>query len=271
MSPSPSKQPVSIEPSNVNDGTFLQKIEAFISEKCREQNFGVSQLADMMHISTQQLNRKIHNVTGNTPSKLIADYRIGYARQLLLESDDTLSRIALKSGFYNQTSFNRCFYKHFQCSPSQFRKEFILNNKKVAESTSSVNSLTSLRELIKTKNWLIELAKTVLENVDNENLTVIQLAEKLCVSPSSLNRSLKKTLSMTPRDFIKKLRLLYACELLSNKIGSISDVAYRAGFFDPAHLSRSFKAVFGYPPSDFHIHSESELTISWISMIQNDK
>jgi transcriptional regulator GlxA family with amidase domain len=49
---------------------------------------------------------------------------------------------------------------------------------------------------------------------------------------------------------IRSTRLDYAAKLLKNKVGNISEIAFRIGFSDTPSFTHSFKEKFGYPPSE---------------------
>lgn len=48
--------------------------------------------------------------------------RLSIAKQLLSETDLTISEIAYKTGFDTRDGFARCFRKYFQASPRKWRK-----------------------------------------------------------------------------------------------------------------------------------------------------
>lgn len=55
----------------------------------------------------------------------------------------------------------------------------------------------------------------------------------------------------TPGQLMRGMRLERAAALVAGKAGNLSEIAYRVGFSDQAHFSRSFKRHFGTTPSEY--------------------
>ncbi len=53
----------------------------------------------------------------------------------------------------------------------------------------------------------------------------------------------------SPSDFIRSYRLHKAKILLETTDLAVSEVAWKVGYKDPAHFSRSFKDAYGNPPN----------------------
>ncbi len=74
------------------------------------------------------------------------------------------------------------------------------------------------------------------------------------ISPSSLQRKFHRYFEMSPKQYLTKLRMNKALELLmSNKL-SVRETALACGFADEKYFSRAFKNKYGYPPSRLHDH-----------------
>ncbi len=82
-----------------------------------------SALASRSKISLQKLARLTKRLFGLTPSQLITKTRIAAASRLLFESTNSISEIALASGFYDQSAFTRSFRTATGVTPSEFRKQ----------------------------------------------------------------------------------------------------------------------------------------------------
>lgn len=50
-------------------------------------------------------------------------YRLETALNLLIETNKSITEIALESGFQSVRSFNNCFKKHYRINPSQYKKQ----------------------------------------------------------------------------------------------------------------------------------------------------
>ena len=77
------------------------------------------------------------------------------------------------------------------------------------------------------------------------------VAMEAAVSKSTLFRTFKKGLGMTPGEYIKLCRLDSAALQLRSGRDSISDIAQNCGFFDSSHFIHSFSKRFGMTPSQY--------------------
>jgi len=93
-------------------------------------------------------------------------------------------------------------------------------------------------------------------NLADENFSVEELALKLNQSRSNLHRRLTKLTGETPSAMIRRMRLELGAQLLKQKAGTVSEVAYSTGFKSIAHFSRLFRAHFKQTPTEY-IDSES--------------
>ena len=76
------------------------------------------------------------------------------------------------------------------------------------------------------------------------------------MSETYFRRLFYKNFFQTPTQYITKLKLKYAEELLSSGKYSIEETAYMSGFSDAKYFSRVIKSVYGYPPSKLFIHNK---------------
>lgn len=93
--------------------------------------------------------------------------------------------------------------------------------------------------------------ENVVKNLSNEKFSVEDLAELAMMSRFTLIRKFKSVLNTTPNEFIQRIRLETAKNMLVNKVASISEIAYRVGFASVTYFSSSFKKHYGVSPRDF--------------------
>lgn len=79
--------------------------------------------------------------------------------------------------------------------------------------------------------------------------THVTLAQQVNLSSSRFAHIFSEQMGMPVRNYLLWQRLLFALSLLQ-KGKSITTVAYTSGFSDCAHLSRSFREVFGATPTN---------------------
>lgn len=86
-------------------------------------------------------------------------------------------------------------------------------------------------------------------------LTREELADLAGMSVSHFSRQFKAETGESPMDYVSKVRLQRASELLLHPDLSVREVAKQVGFHDEFYFSRKFKAEKGMSPT-FYIHSE---------------
>lgn len=101
------------------------------------------------------------------------------------------------------------------------------------------------RELIEKLTALIQA------NIDNENLDVTFLVNKVGISRSLLHMKLKSLTGCSATEFIRSIRLREAVKLIAEGKCNISEAAYRTGFSSPAYFTRRFKEFFGTSPKQY--------------------
>jgi AraC family transcriptional regulator len=62
-------------------------------------------------------------------------------------------------------------------------------------------------------------------------------------------RAFRDHMGCTVGDYVRRLRVRRACELLTSTTTPLSDVAMRAGFFDQSHMTRVVKQFLGVTPA----------------------
>lgn len=83
------------------------------------------------------------------------------------------------------------------------------------------------------------------------NVSIPDIAAKSGMSVRVLQRRFQTTLKTTPREFIMKLRVHAACELLAKGQGTMADIALQVGFYDHSVFSRQFSRLMGLSPSGY--------------------
>lgn len=100
--------------------------------------------------------------------------------------------------------------------------------------------------------FLRKVIDTIKSRMGDETFGVEDLASNTGMSVTHLNRKLRALLDQSPGQFIRSQRLQRAAELLLQNAGNVAEIAYRVGFSDQAHFTRSFKKQFGCPPTKYN-------------------
>jgi AraC-like DNA-binding protein len=82
----------------------------------------------------------------------------------------------------------------------------------------------------------------------SEPLTVADLADRACLSPSAFAHLFRDVSGMSPYQFIKSIRLDRARELLVAGDLNVSEVARTVGYPSPSHFINEFKRLYGVTP-----------------------
>lgn len=121
------------EPSKITissmDEDLLKKAMDCIEKNISNSNYNVEAFVSDMGVGRTLLYQKINDIVGMSIKEFIMDIRLKRGAQLLKESDLTISEIADRIGFDNPKYFSICFKKHFELTPSEFKKkESIIGN-----------------------------------------------------------------------------------------------------------------------------------------------
>lgn len=109
---------------------------------------------------------------------------------------------------------------------------------------------------IEEEQFIQQLLKAVEDHLSDEEYGVEQLAGDAAVSRSKLYQQLQTMLGITPRDFIRNVRLKRAALLLADTQLTVAEVASRVGFATARNFSTQFKKMFGCLPSEYRSYSK---------------
>lgn len=98
--------------------------------------------------------------------------------------------------------------------------------------------------------WLQQV-KELLQARFTDNLTLTDLAQHAGVHPVHLAQTFRKAYQCTIGEYLRKLRIEYACHELATSAKPIVDIALAAGFCDQSHFTRTFKRAVGAAPSQY--------------------
>jgi signal transduction histidine kinase/ligand-binding sensor domain-containing protein/CheY-like chemotaxis protein len=99
--------------------------------------------------------------------------------------------------------------------------------------------------------FLTAATQVILDQMEDPEFSVDNLAESLNMSRTQLYRKSEKLLGMSANNYIKTVKLKRAWEILQDGEFNVSDVAYKAGFKTPGYFSKCFESQFGVLPSKF--------------------
>jgi signal transduction histidine kinase/DNA-binding response OmpR family regulator len=126
----------------------------------------------------------------------------------------------------------------------RFRGEVILKPKDIAITSADEKFLTKLMALLEA-------------HISESDFDTETIASELTMSRMQLHRKVRALTDSSPREFLRKMRVERATELLRKHAGNISEVAYEVGFANPAHFAQVFRTLKGVTPSEFLEKEES--------------
>lgn len=86
----------------------------------------INDIAESIGVSVSGLMWHFNKALGVTPMRYFNIMRMKKAEELLVTTNDSLSRIAAECGFDNAFYFSNAFKKEYQIRPSDFRKKYRL-------------------------------------------------------------------------------------------------------------------------------------------------
>ena len=97
-----------------------------------------------------------------------------------------------------------------------------------------------------------------LEQHYTERIRIEDLTRIARMSPSSLLRAFRSITECAPMEYLTRLRMLRACDLLRQGELNITETAYRVGFSDSNYFTRQFKRIMQCTPREFCSRTRAE-------------
>ncbi len=111
----------------------------------------------------------------------------------------------------------------------------------------------SIRQSGMQPSRLKKVVEFVMENLEQE-LGLAEMAQVAEISPYYFCREFKKTMSITPHQYVVKQRIDRAKALLQNSSMSITEIGAQLQFPTPSHFTATFRKMVGVTPSAFRPH-----------------
>jgi AraC-like DNA-binding protein len=83
------------------------------------------------------------------------------------------------------------------------------------------------------------------------NIRIEDICNQIHLSPYYFIRMFRESTGMTPHEYLLKIRMEKALELLRKGNHSIEEVSGLIGFISPAHFSSAFRKAMGISPSEY--------------------
>ena len=99
--------------------------------------------------------------------------------------------------------------------------------------------------------FLFKLNKVIVENMENDELNVEFISQELGISRASLYNRLKALTGMGASEYVNKLRIEKAMELLRQTELNMTEIAEHTGFSTSRYFSTAFKKYTGITPTQY--------------------
>lgn len=144
--------------------------------------------------------------------------------------------------------------KPFELKILEARINNFINHKRSKQEEFRSNAeaqIDALETSVVDKEFFDKVVSVIEMNISEGDFDVVQLADALAVSKSSLYRKMKVATGLSPIEFIRNIRLKHGSQLLKNRSISVAEVAYECGFSNPKYFATCFKNEFGVTPKEY--------------------
>ena len=107
--------------AKLNRNNIEQRVKAAIIEQLPSGNISQEMVADALHMSVRNLQRKLKNIDTSF-RELLDEIRQNLAKQYVTTSDVSLSEVTFLLGFSESSTFSRAYKRWHSVTPSEVRK-----------------------------------------------------------------------------------------------------------------------------------------------------
>ena len=183
-------------------------------------------------------------------STIKKDQRISHIVVVLLtarckENDEKLG-YKLGADFYIKKPFDMEFLQTVLAN--------ILNKRKAMIQEQFAAEIPSPQEVTYSQadeEFLRKLNNIITENLSNEELSINFIISQIGMSRASLYNKMSKITGLGVNDYINRMRIDKATDLLLHSSLSIKEISQEVGFTYPRYFSTTFKQVKGVTPTQF--------------------
>ena len=117
------------------------------------------------------------------------------------------------------------------------------HSKKIEPPKITVNSLD--------KEWMENALAVVKKHLSDDKFSTDIFAREMLMSRTSLYTKMKALTGESVKEFIRRIRLNTAAEMILRNEHSIAEISFLVGFATPSYFTTSFKKYFGCLPTEY--------------------
>ncbi|MHB1050735.1 MAG: hybrid sensor histidine kinase/response regulator transcription factor [Bacteroidota bacterium] len=99
--------------------------------------------------------------------------------------------------------------------------------------------------------FLQNIFSIIEQNIGDTEFDIQSFAEASAMSRMQLYRKIKSLTGYSPGELLRNFRLQRASELLKQRTGNVSEIAYEVGYNNLSHFAAQFRDKYGVNPSEF--------------------
>lgn len=166
------------------------------------------------------------------------------------------------AAFFSQP-IHELFRESVSLDNFMLQSELLILEERLCEATTELNRIAVVEQFLISKMSPVQLDKLVLTALSiihkhKGNIRISDLVSQLNISQSPLEKRFRKVVGVSPKKFASILRFRYILlekqDLATDKL---TKLAYKAGFYDQAHLIKEFRNFTGEAPEAFFNTSKS--------------
>ncbi|WP_372753986.1 helix-turn-helix domain-containing protein [Labilibaculum sp.] len=113
-------------------------------------------------------------------------------------------------------------------------------------------------------DFLVKITSVIEKNISDEKFGVSELASEIGMSRSNLLRKIKKASNLSVSQFIRKVRLKKALELLQENSLNVSEISYQVGFGSVSYFIKCFREQYGFSPGETTKQNSQDEESYWL-------
>jgi AraC-like DNA-binding protein len=111
----------SIQDKTETSSEIINKLELLLKSDLTKK-WSIEEMVTHFSVGRTIFNNTVKQITGFPPLSYLIHLRVETAKEMLLNTDKSLTEIALDCGFYSSQHFSATFANRVGCTPSMFRK-----------------------------------------------------------------------------------------------------------------------------------------------------